>query len=88
VGAVGRRQGRTQFVKPEGFDDMHRRNGIQHRLNANEAKWQRFHMGDRLHADEGKPSVARIKPRSSNGHGKMAVRNGHNGNGHKRAKGS
>src|SRR5690606_728072 len=27
VGVVGLLQGRTQFIKPEGFDDIHRRNG-------------------------------------------------------------
>jgi lysine 2,3-aminomutase len=40
--------GRAGAIKPEGFDDMHRRDGIQHRLNRDEDKWRRFHMGEAL----------------------------------------
>ncbi len=58
-------QGRAAAIKPEGFDDVHRRDGIQHRLNMNDQQWQRFHMGDAL-----APNSA---PALDNG-------NGHNGN--------
>ena len=58
---------------------MHRRDGIQHRLNANEAKWQRFHMGDTIKPDaaphNGSPSGENGNGKNGNGH------NGHNGNG-------
>jgi lysine 2,3-aminomutase len=80
AGVLGLLDGRVSALKPEGFDDTHRRDGIQHRLNGNEDKWQRFHMGDAL----GKPDA----PTGSNGNGNgngNGKHNGHkpNGNGHK-----
>ena len=33
------------FIKPEGFDEMHDRHGIQHRLK-DEKKWQPLGIGD------------------------------------------
>lgn len=47
-GVLSLLEGRASAIKPDGFDDVHRRNGILHRLNRDEAKWQRFHMADAL----------------------------------------
>jgi len=35
--------GSAAAIKPEGFDNVHKRDGIQHRLNADEHKWERYH---------------------------------------------
>jgi lysine 2,3-aminomutase len=35
--------GSTTAIKPEGFDETHKRDGIQHRLNADAHKWERYH---------------------------------------------
>jgi lysine 2,3-aminomutase len=71
-------EGRATSIKPEGFDDIHRRNGIQHRLNMNGQKWQRFHMGKALGVE---PDGSR--GRSGNGHnGRTNGHNGGDGNGH------
>jgi lysine 2,3-aminomutase len=74
VGVSGLLDGRISYLKPEGFDDIHRRDGIQHRLNQDNTKWQRFHMGEALNS-ESKP------PKSSNG---KNGRNGKKRNGHKK----
>jgi lysine 2,3-aminomutase len=76
AGVVSLLEGRASSIKPEGFDDVHRRNGIQHRLNANDDKWQRFHMADALGVELEEPIVA------PNGNGHNGNGNGHNGNGH------
>jgi lysine 2,3-aminomutase len=34
--------GEADAIKPEGFDTIHRRNAEQHRLNADERKWERY----------------------------------------------
>ncbi len=44
TGVYGLLSDKANHIKPEGFDDIHRRDGIQHRLNANNAKWERFRM--------------------------------------------
>jgi len=62
-------EGRANTIKPEGFDDIHKRDGIQHRLNMDDQKWQRFRMDQ--------PASAPKKKNGHNGNG-----NGHNGNGH------
>ncbi len=43
--------GSATAIKPEGFDETHRRNGIQHRLNADAHKWERYHANG--HKGEG-----------------------------------
>ena len=65
--------GGASSIKPEGFDDMHRRNGIQHRLNANAAKWQRFHMG----STEQSRTVLKVSGKGS-ASGNGGSKNGHN----------
>jgi len=75
AGVSGLLDGRVSALKPEGFDEIHRRDGIQHRLNANEQKWQRFHMGEALGAE-----AQAAQP--GNGHALGDKPNGkHNGNG-------
>ena len=86
VGVSGLLDGRISALKPEGFDEIHRRDGIQHRLNSNEQKWQRFHMGEALgtepqaaqpgngHANGGRPNGRRNG--NGNGHGNGKRRNG------------
>ena len=69
-------EGRASYIKPEGFDDIHRRDGIQHRLNSNDQKWQRFHMANALNLEPESGTNG-----AGNGH------NGHNGNGHSRKNG-
>ncbi len=85
-GVIALLEGRASTIKPEGFDETHRRNGIQHRLNMNDDKWQRFHMGDVLDAlnltpvADDTPDVVGLTPVRANDHPNG---NGHNGNGHK-----
>ncbi len=73
-------EGRANTIKPEGFDDIHRRDGIQHRLNGSNQKWQRFHMGEALNL-ELSPDAPADDDHNGNGH------KGHNGNGRSRKKG-
>jgi lysine 2,3-aminomutase len=35
--------GSTTAIKPQGFDETHKRDGIQHRLNTDAHKWERYH---------------------------------------------
>ncbi len=42
-GVYGLLSGERESIKPEGFDDLHRRGGGEHRLNADASKWQRHH---------------------------------------------
>ena len=42
-GVYGLLAGEADAIKPEGFDTLHQRNGKQHRLNADAAKWVRHH---------------------------------------------
>jgi lysine 2,3-aminomutase len=44
TGVHGLLQGEEMFIKPEGFDDMHDRSGIQHRLK-DEKKWVPLGIG-------------------------------------------
>jgi len=78
VGVAGLLAGKLPFIKPEGFDDTHRRDGIQHRLNADTAKWQRFHM------DEASGGRTAARPDGHNGNGRA----GQNGNGHRNGNGA
>jgi lysine 2,3-aminomutase len=75
AGISGLLDGRLSQIKPEGFDDIHRRDGIQHRLNMSDQKWQRFHMGEALGVSQ-KPLSGKSK-NGKNGHKSK----GQNGNG-------
>jgi lysine 2,3-aminomutase len=39
--------GEALSIKPEGFDDTHKRGGEQHRLNSDDAKWQPHGIGEK-----------------------------------------
>jgi lysine 2,3-aminomutase len=45
TGVHGLLEGEQMFIKPEGFDETHDRQGIQHRLK-DEKKWQPLGIGD------------------------------------------
>lgn len=44
-GVLGLLEGKDMFIKPEGFDQIHERGGIQHRLKSEE-KWKPLGIGD------------------------------------------
>ncbi len=44
-GVLGLLEGKDMFIKPEGFDQIHERDGIQHRLKSEE-KWKPLGIGD------------------------------------------
>ncbi|HLV35769.1 MAG TPA: lysine 2,3-aminomutase [Spirillospora sp.] len=44
-GIFGLLAGEADSIKPEGFDNLHKRSGRPHRLNADATKWQRHHTG-------------------------------------------
>jgi lysine 2,3-aminomutase len=44
-GVLGLLEGKDMFIKPEGFDRIHERGGIQHRLK-DESKWKPLGIGD------------------------------------------
>jgi lysine 2,3-aminomutase len=44
TGLTGMLDGEQMFIKPEGFDELHNRNGIQHRLK-DESKWKPLGIG-------------------------------------------
>ncbi|MBI3162193.1 MAG: lysine 2,3-aminomutase, partial [Chloroflexi bacterium] len=44
TGLTGLLDGEEMFIKPEGFDDLHNRDGIQHRLK-DESKWKPLGIG-------------------------------------------
>jgi lysine 2,3-aminomutase len=44
TGLTGLLDGEDMFIKPEGFDEMHDRHGIQHRLK-DDRKWQPLGIG-------------------------------------------
>jgi lysine 2,3-aminomutase len=44
VGLTGLLDGEQMFIKPEGFDHLHNRNGIQHRLKL-DSKWKPLGIG-------------------------------------------
>ncbi|GAB4431335.1 MAG: KamA family radical SAM protein [Anaerolineae bacterium] len=39
-------QGEKLSIKPEGFDDIHKRGGIEHRLNQDAGKWSPYRAGE------------------------------------------
>jgi hypothetical protein len=41
-GVSGLLEGEAAAIKPEGFDNLHKRGGAPHRLNADAAKWERY----------------------------------------------
>ena len=45
-GVYGLLAGEADDIKPQGFDELHKRNSEQHRLNADATKWQRYHNGN------------------------------------------
>jgi lysine 2,3-aminomutase len=45
-GVYGLLAGEADDIRPQGFDELHKRNGEQHRLNADATKWQRYHNGN------------------------------------------
>ncbi|MBI1882532.1 MAG: lysine 2,3-aminomutase, partial [Chloroflexi bacterium] len=45
-GVLGLLEGHNMSIKPEEFDSVHRRNGIQHRLNQDESKWTPFQTNE------------------------------------------
>jgi hypothetical protein len=53
-------EGEQMFIKPEGFDEIHDRNGIQHRLK-DEKKWQPLGIGSGT-ANEEMRSVSETAP--------------------------
>ncbi|MAS35035.1 MAG: lysine 2,3-aminomutase [Anaerolineaceae bacterium] len=73
-GVYGLLTGEADSIKPEGFDNLHKRNGTKHRLNADAAKWQRYHRPNGNGNGNGNGN------HNGNGH-----HNG-NGNGHKNGK--
>jgi lysine 2,3-aminomutase len=46
AGVYGLLSGEKTAIVPEGFEDMHRRNGLEHRLNRDDGKWQRYTQRD------------------------------------------
>ncbi len=46
-GVAGLLEGDALAIKPEGFDEIHKRNGIEHRLNQDESKWKPYHLDER-----------------------------------------
>jgi len=45
-GVFGLLQGEEMFIKPEGFDQLHQRGGLIHRLRENKEKWVPRGIGD------------------------------------------
>jgi lysine 2,3-aminomutase len=46
--------GSAASIKPEGFDATHKRNGIEHRLNADARKWERYHANGSVSPKNGR----------------------------------
>jgi len=44
AGVLGLLEGEDMAIKPQGFDETHKRDGITHRLNQDESKWVPFQM--------------------------------------------
>jgi lysine 2,3-aminomutase len=42
-GVLGLLEGQKLDIKPTGFDKVHKRNGVKHRLNQDESKWTPYH---------------------------------------------
>ncbi|MCK6627803.1 MAG: lysine 2,3-aminomutase [Anaerolineae bacterium] len=45
-GVLGLLEGEQLAIKPEAFDEVHKRNAMKHRLNQDESKWTPFHAGE------------------------------------------
>ncbi|NJN93770.1 MAG: lysine 2,3-aminomutase [Anaerolineales bacterium] len=45
-GVLGLLEGEQLAIKPADFDEVHKRNAIQHRLNQDESKWTPFHADE------------------------------------------
>lgn len=43
-GVAGLLEGKDYHIKPEGFEETHRRGGAEHRLNQDQTKWMPFHV--------------------------------------------
>jgi lysine 2,3-aminomutase len=54
-GVFGLLEGHDLSIKPEGFEETHKRNGIEHRLNRDADKWQPRHLN-------GKDQIIPLKP--------------------------
>jgi lysine 2,3-aminomutase len=59
-GISGLLEGEQMFIKPEGFDEVHDRHGIQHRLK-DEKKWQPLGIGSGAPREEAR-SVSETAP--------------------------
>ncbi|GAB4451881.1 MAG: KamA family radical SAM protein [Anaerolineae bacterium] len=71
--------GEANWIKPEGFEETHRRNGIPHRLNRDEAKWQPYGKRPDTSADgDGAPDSA-LEPTLINLPRAGVTRKGRNG---------
>jgi lysine 2,3-aminomutase len=70
-GVYGLLNGEAMDIKPEGFDELHRRNAGQHRLNSDAHKWQPYHS-DGVASDGANVELNSLE----------LPTNGHNGNGH------
>jgi lysine 2,3-aminomutase len=60
TGISGLLDGEQMFIKPEGFDEVHDRHGIQHRLK-DAKKWQPLGIGAGEHSEE-RRSVSETAP--------------------------
>jgi lysine 2,3-aminomutase len=45
-GVLGLLHDEALFIKPEGFNELHQRGGVNHRLNNDEAKWKPYGIGE------------------------------------------
>jgi lysine 2,3-aminomutase len=46
TGVHGLLEGDAMFIKPDGFDSLHKRGGEMHRLRADNDKWKPLGIGD------------------------------------------
>jgi len=74
AGIFGLLSGEADTIKPEGFDELHKRHAAQHRLNADARKWQRYHNGHTPATNSNSHSNG--KKSHPNGHGKHNVKDG------------
>lgn len=74
-GVAGLLAGEGMAIKPQGFDDLHKRGAGQHRLNSDASKWVPYHESRQSTVD------SQHLPENTDAVGK----NGSNGNGAKRA---
>ncbi len=85
AGVFGLLTGQADYIKPEGFDTLHKRDGTPHRLNADATKWQRHHLSSNGngHSSSGYNGSAH---HNGNGNGNGSGRK--NGKGHQNGKSS